>query len=312
VPQDRARFVRNLENVLESFTYWVQLNDGTSESYRVTVEPQPVLSALKCVQVYPAYTGLAPQPRALGDLALLAGSTLQLDGIASKPLQRAAARLVGPGHERPLAVDPQNPRLVRGEFTIPTGGLTGFAVPLLDQRGLRSRDEVVYRIDIVPDRAPTLSLTYPIRKEELVTAAGILLVAFEASDDFGIQAVALHYKAGESGQVQTIELDLEGRTPKTIRRRYEWRFATLQPPPVEGTTVEYWVEARDNNNVTGPGVTVTDHYFVKVVSEAEKRADLFSRFDENLSLLGNIAENQEKLNAALGDLIRGRPAARTP
>jgi hypothetical protein len=306
----RGRFTRRLDNVLETFTYRVRLNDGTSESYRITVEPQPTIAALKCVQVYPPYTGLAPQARALGDLTLLAGSTLQVEASTTKPLRRAALRLAGLETEVPLSLNERNPQLAAGQFTIPSGGLTGFSVPLLDHRGLHSRDEVVYRIDIVPDKAPTVSILYPTRKEELVTAAGTLLVSFEASDDFGIANISLHYKLGEGGTEQTVDLDLENRVPKTLRRRHEWRLATMQPPLAEGMLIEYWVVARDNNNVTGPGTTATDHYFAKVVSETEKRADLMNRLDEYLATLDGVTDAQEKLNKDLGQLIRAKPLPR--
>jgi hypothetical protein len=303
---ERGRFERNLENVLETFTYRVRLNDGISESYRVQVEPQPTLVSLKCVQHYPAYTGLPATPRALGDLTLLAGSRLQVDGIATKPLQQAKARLTGVNQELPLLVDERNPRNLSGTLTIPAGGLTGFAVALRDQRGLRSRDEVVYRVDIIPDRPPIVSLNYPTRKEELVTAQGQLLLAFEASDDYGIAEVTIHYKLAGTEEVKKIALDLEGKTPKTMRRRYEWRLADFQPPLVEGASLEYWIEARDTNDVTGPGVTVTDRYYAKVVSETEKRADLMGRLDDFLNTLGSVADTQQRLNEGLGDLIRQR------
>jgi hypothetical protein len=310
VEGQRGRFTRRLENVLETFTYRVRLNDGTSDSFRVTVEPQPTIASLKCAQVYPSYTGLAPQPRALGDLTLLAGSTLQLEGIATKPLRQAAVRFAGLGTEAPLTLNDRNPRMLTGQFAIPNGGLTGFSLPLLDERGLHSRDEVVYRIDVLPDKAPTISILYPTRKEELVTANGTLLVSFEASDDFGIAGVAIHYKLGEGTPEQTIELDLEGRAPKTLRRRHEWKLAALQPPLVEGAVVEYWIAARDNNNVTGPGVTATDHYYAKIVSETEKRTDLMNRLDDYLTTLNTVADSQEKLNQSLGELIRARPGGR--
>ncbi len=303
---DRARFGRNLDSVMESFTYRVRLNDGLSESYRVLVEPQPSLASLKCVQVYPAYTGLGQTARALGDLTLLAGSRLQLEAVATKPIQQALIRLAGDAREIPLRIDAQTARNLTGAIDIPAGGVTGFSVLLLDQRGLRSRDEVVYRIDIVPDRAPTVSLTHPTRKEELVTAQGQLLIAFEASDDFGIGNVAIHYKAAGSDEVKSIPLDLEGKTPKTLRRRYEWKLAELQPPLAEGASLEYWIEARDGNDVTGPGVTLTDRFFAKVVSETEKRADLMGRLDDFLNTLGGVAESQQKLNEGLGELIRQR------
>jgi hypothetical protein len=85
-------------------------------------------------------------------------------------------------------------------------------------------------------------------------------------------------------------------------------MSAVSPLLVERTAIEFWVEVRDTNNATGPGVTTTDHYAIKVVSEAEKRAELMSRLDEYLSQLSGVADSQLKLNQALGELIRAKPS----
>lgn len=302
--EDRARFRRKMENVQESFSYQVKLNDGVSESYRVEAQPRPALATLRCLQVYPGYTGLGQTRRALGDLALLQGSKLELTATPTKPLKRATIRLAGLNREQPMQASGKD---FTGAITIPTNTLTGFSIALVDTAGVASKDDTVYRIDIVPDKPPTVNITYPTRREELITVYGTLWVGFEASDDFGIASAFIHYKLGDATEEKVIELEMEGQHPKTMRRRYEWKMSAVSPLLVEGTTIEFWIEARDINNVTGPGITMTDHYAIKVVSEADKRAELMTRLDEYLNQLGGVADSQLKLNQALGEIIRSKP-----
>jgi hypothetical protein len=317
VAGDTARFLRVIENVQDSFDYTVYLNDGRSRKHGVRAVPRPAVAFLTCTQVYPAYTKAGSVRRAPGDLMLLAGSRLQVRVTANKEIRKGEIRLVGQDQTLPLKVDASRPRESEATIPIPAAGLSGFSIHLLDNDGLESRNPAVYRIDILPDRLPIVRITYPDRKEELVTAQARMIVGFEASDDYAIGQIRLRYKVERPDKVdaqveKALELNLGGETPRTLRRRFEWRLATLQPPPPDGSTIEYWLEVLDNNDVTGPGVSTSDHYLAKVVSEAEKRADLMSRLSDYLGTLTDVTVEQEKLSENLGELILEKPPAPAP
>ena len=74
--------------------------------------------------------------------------------------------------------------------------------------------------------------------------------------------------------------------------------------------IEYWLEAEDNNNVTGPGVGTSEHQLARVVSEAEKRADLLNRAGDYLGSISDVAGDQERLNKNLGAIIRAKTGLR--
>lgn len=303
-----AQFGRTLENVQDSFSYRFTLGDGVSQVFEVKAVPRPTVAAIECDQEFPAYTGLKPARRSLGDLTLLAGSVLRLKATATKDIRSASLRLVGVEQELPLAVDPARPRELTGQFTVPAKGLTGFQVQMLDSEGMESRENAVYRVDVLPDKAPVVRLTYPDRKEELVTRIATMLVGFEATDDFQIAKVRLRYKVDtvDNGEERAIELDLGGESPSRMRRRYDWKIPDHLPGLTEGSMIEYWIEVVDNNNATGPGVTSTDHQLARVVSDAEKRADLLNRAGDYLGSINDVAGDQEKLNRSLGEIIKAR------
>lgn len=307
-PLDRdkgGKFVRALENMQQDFTYTVRLNDGVSREHRVAVVPRPSVATIQCEQTLPAYTQLPVTRRAPGDLALLAGSRLSLTVLATRDIKSAFVRLAGLSNDIPMRVDAQNPRELRGQFSIPAKGLTGFSVEMLDSDGMESRGSAIYRIDVVPDRAPKVKVNYPDRREELVTRQAVQPIGFEATDDFRIALARLRYRVGESedAEIKTIELDPGTNGMKELRGVYSWPIRDFQPPVMEGTRIEYWLEVADNNNVTGPGIGSTEHQLLRVVTEGEKRADLLNRAGDFIGNLGDVAGDQEKLNATLGTLI---------
>jgi len=326
--ENRRRFGRTIDNVQDNFSYRFYLNDGESPAYEVKTIPRPTILSLQCDQEFPAYTRRKPLRRALGDLSLLAGSRIALTGASTKALQSAALRFLGApaavsvpvlaafpprplfrtisAEIVPMTLSGSNSKEIYGEFRVPSKGLAGFSVLLLDTEGMESRDSTVYRVDCIPDKAPSIRITYPDRKEELITRQATMPVAFEASDDFEIATLRLRYKVDtlDGGADKTVELDLEGQHPQRLKRRHEWNIGAFNPPLPEGSKIEYWIEAEDNNDTTGPGVGASEHQFAKVVSESEKRADLLNRAGDYLGSISDLASDQEKLNQKLGAIIR--------
>lgn len=303
-----SRFSRMLQSVQEPFTYRVRLNDSVIGPFQVKVLPRPTVLSITCEQTYPAYTGLGDVKRALGDLSLLAGSQLALEIKASSPLKRAWIRMAGLPQEVRMEVDPREPDKATATLTIPAKDLTGFSVQMIDKDGIAAKDTAIYRVDILPDRSPVVKITYPVRREELITPQGTLLIAFDASDDFGLDKLVLHYAIDQvnNGAGKTTEFNI-GASRKNLANHFEWKIATLNPPPPVGSTIEYWLEAKDSNTITGPGVGVTEHYQVKVVTGNEKRADLSNRITDAMSGLGEMTDTQEQITRSLGALIFEKP-----
>src|SRR5204863_1220995 len=113
---------------------------------------------------------------------------------ATKDLLSADIKLVGIESNLAMHVGAANKREMTGQFSVPAKGLTGFQIQMLDTENMESRDSAVYRVDILPDKPPTVRITYPDRKEELLTRQATMLVGFDASDDFQISKVRLKYK----------------------------------------------------------------------------------------------------------------------
>jgi hypothetical protein len=103
---------------------------------------------------------------------------------------------------------------------------------------------------------------------------------------------------------RTIDLAIDTTSPKATRGYYPWVVSSLGTEAPEGTSIEWWLEARDANNVTGPGVATTEHYVFRVVSEAEKRAELMSKLGDVFSEINTVREDQVDLSTKLGAMVQ--------
>jgi hypothetical protein len=196
---------------------------------------------------------------------------------------------------------------------IPAKDVAGMTFQLVDSEGVESRSMAVHRIEVVPDLPPTIRILLPARREELLTKKATLLLGFDAKDDFGVAKVLLHYAVNwtEGAPHKTLELDLGTEQPKTLERRFEWKIERITPAPAVNDTIDFWLEARDANDVTGPGIAVMpEHYQARIVTEEEKRADLANRLNDTLRTLDAVRQSQEDLAQKLGDLIHEKPGNR--
>ncbi len=314
--ENAAHFSRLLQSVQEPFEYRIALGDAETETFRIKVKPRPTVASVECRQIFPAYTQLPPQRRAVGDLKVLPGSKLELKIRTSRMVKTALMQMLGadgapPVFEAPMRPDPKDESLFSSEITVPAKDVTGLTFYLADDDGVESRGGAVYRIELVPDAPPTIRVLWPDRREELLTARATMLLAFEAKDDFGVAKVRLHFAVdwAEGAPHQTIDLDLGAKSDRVLAKRFDWKMSAIQPPLSEGQTVDYWLEAQDANDVTGPGIATMEHFQIRIVSEADKRADLANRLSDTIEGLNDVRQRQEEVNKALGEIIFEKPPA---
>ena len=324
------RFSLEVKSVDHPFTYSITLNDGEAGPYDIKTVPRPNVTSIDCVQVYPPYTGLADLKRTVGNLALLAGSKLKIHAITNSKVVQAAIKLAGVDGTLPLTISGADGTELTGEIAIPADKLTGFSIQLTNVAGVTSGDETQYRIDLIPDHPPTAQLTAPERLQELYTLKAKPKIAFTATDDYGLAKATLCYRfvrdqdetaAADSDTPAPaplpptqIPIDLGTGHPLTFNGSYVLDLSALKPPVTEGMSIEYWLEAEDDNNVTGPGVGASEHHVIKVVSEAEKKAEVMNRMDDALSVVNELQDHESKINDNLGSTIQGRqqPAPAPP
>jgi len=149
--------------------------------------------------------------------------------------------------------------------------------------------------------------------QETITLRAKPVIAFEASDDYGLTKLTFNYQlippmvAGETdarppSDVQTIPIAIK---PAKEGRHYEYTLDVAAQTPAwqEGYTVNYWIEATDNNTVTGPGITKTEHKQFGVISVEAKEAEILARLKQNAAEIDSLSGTQQKINNDVEEAI---------
>lgn len=323
-------FSLTLKNLSESFQARIQLNDATSPAIDVKVLPRPGVKDLEIWATTPAYAGGRREKKNPGDLILLAGSTLDLSITSTKPL--ALTRTLqgsGEGQSRIVFVGQNNTRtgvaaltrslspeqsaLATGKAIAIPPATTGFMVYLVDADGLESKDPVLHRLDVIPDRSPRLVILAPTLKEEVVTRSAQIRIALEAEDDVALAHLRLCYSLKSpgsemAGPLRTIELNVlsTASDSRLFRGYYPWSLPSIGPLP-EGTVIEWYIEATDNNTLTGPGVTRSEPFLTRIGTEDQVRDLLMTRLAGAMQSLEDSQQSQQDLARDLGKLITEKP-----
>jgi len=312
LPDKPATFSFTLHNVQTAFKYSFTLNDGHGPEFTVTAKVPPSVTAIECEQFFPDYTGLPSRKLAPTELALLAGSHLKVRATSTDPLKSAKVVLQGVTQTIDATLDSAGTH-IEADIPIPAKDLAGFSLHLVDQSGVSSANETVYPIQIIPDAPPVVKILEPTDDHETITLRAKPVIAFDASDDYGLTSLTIDYQiippmiagaedAQPPSDVQSIPVKIK-TTQEGRHYDYVLDVAAQNPAWKEGDTINYWIEAKDNNTVTGPGVTKTDHQQFGVISVEAKQAEIMDRLKQNAAEIDRLSNAQQKINNDVGEAI---------
>jgi hypothetical protein len=312
LPDTPDTFTLSMHNVQTAFKYSFYLNDGHSAEFTVTAKPPPAVSNLACEQTFPGYTTLPSRKLAPTELSLLAGSQLKVEADCTDPLKSATVIMQGINKTVEATLSNGGTHL-EATLSIPAKDLTGFSIHLVDQADVNSANETVYPIVLIPDNPPTVKIIEPADDQETITLRAKPVIAFDATDDYGITKLAIFYQlippmvAGETdnrppADPQQIPITVKGPNEG---HQYEYLLDVSKQVPAwqEGYTVNYWIEATDNNTVTGPGVTKTDHKQFGIISLEAKQAEILDRLKQNAAEIDSLSGTQQKINNDVQEAI---------
>ncbi|RKY04240.1 hypothetical protein DRP77_04370, partial [Candidatus Poribacteria bacterium] len=258
-----------LENLTRSIEYYVSVSDSRSPVYAVTVIREPMLGRFRYEIVYPPYTGLSPRLLEWngGDIRALVGSVATLKGESTKPLQSASIAFES-GARVELEIG-EDGRTVEGEFKVEKEDRYRFE--LTDTEGISNTNPVEYVVVPIEDEPPKLQFISP-EPDVMLDESMLLPIRVAAEDDFGIVSMKLVYEIEGSTRRGEIELRKFEKPITAITFDYTWDLDPIGLLPDD--VVRYWVEARDANDVTGPGIGRTEVQIARMPSVEDLYAEV--------------------------------------
>ena len=284
-------------NVIEPFEFRARGGDAFTPWIRVELVEQPAVEELHLEVTPPKYTGEGKQELAAGKgpYFVLQGTSLALSATANKPLVRA--ELVIEGKPLPLA-------LARGakEFsgTVSPAQLVAgqYVIELEDTEGLTSRRPTTFGLRLRADREPRV-------RAKLVGVSGMVVpqarvpLECRVTDDYAVTNVEVSYVWRDEMTQQPNQGTVELPAAKDALRTRELAFsdaidlAALKLPT--GTSLNFHIAARDNDDVKGPNVGKSSDFLLRIVTEEELRTDLLRREKEQRQELERLLKQQEDL-----------------
>ncbi len=299
-------FTRELSNIREPFSYRFELNDGVGEEHHVKVRYLPAVREISFTQAYPAYTGLPDALLPPTTLKLLEGGTLRIQGSATKPL-RGGSLVWDSGERFPVVAQSES---FEASFAVPGSGLKSFTLQLEAADGERSSEQAPYRVELVVDKPPSITLSKPAEENLTAVMNAKLPLHFEARDDFGLASVALLYRIsrplanGELRDSEAGKFELGTPGKPVLQGDFLWDLGKLMPAVPTGGSVTFWLEVEDNNGIAGPTVARSTTRTVRIVTEEEKRQELLELLSAKAAALEQLYQQQRALNRDTEESLR--------
>lgn len=300
-PSQAGVFTVSIGGAEESFSYVLRSGDGKSRTHRIRVQAPPRVVDLEIRQQFPEYTGLGTVVRSIGNLNLLAGSTVLVKGRFSEPVESAVLVLSGSDARIPLELERSG---FAGSFPAGPATVDGFLIEMNCGPQLPVFRSPVYPLMIVADRPPTAAIRKP-GPEETATAQARVGVEWEADDDYGLASAELLFRPlGSESKPVVVPVQTIGTGAKNIKGTFAWDLRKTAPALREGDEIEYWIEVRDRNQLTGPGRGAAPRQLLRIVSPSEKKAELLGQLLEAVDALEEVREDQKKAERTLDQTLK--------
>jgi hypothetical protein len=297
-PTDTVNFSHEINEVRRTFKYWVGAGELNSEIFTVTVVDKPRVIGLKLTYNYPDYTGLAPLvvDENDGNISAVKGTRVKISAAANKEV-KAAMLVFADGDTQALEVDKQR---LSGSLRIMENG--SYHINVTDDLGHHNEQPIEYRIEKIADLFPEVDIYSPGVPVDLDDRMALDL-GVKLFDDFGFSKINLIYRIfspmGETFEVNE-PLPFARDAGRDFELRHHWAMDEIGLEP--GGYVEYYIEAFDNDNISGPKRGLSQVLTARLPSLDEMFAYLEDEGEEQVSTLEELRRQQENLSERMEEL----------
>jgi hypothetical protein len=264
-------------------------NGFNSKSYDINVLEKPNILDMAVRLKYPAYTGRSNENVSnVGDLAVPVGTDIEwLFGAENTD----ALSMLFPGEEKAQNAERADRKMYSVRKKVMQDGVYKI---IISNSQLPNADSVSYTLTVIPDLFPSIDL----EKFTDSTDNRVVYLAGEASDDYGIRNLSLHYSIEREGKVikqETMPMAISPGKQTTYNYTLNMRSFDLKA----GDKFSYYFQVWDNDAVQGSKSSKTAMMFYQMptMDEVEKKEE--SNNEQIKSDLENAMKEVEELQKAL-------------
>ncbi len=249
---------------------------------------------------FPAYTQLKKQTLLEGSIKALPGTEVKLNGNSNLPVDGAELVVNNRDH---FIMDVNGLRNLKGSFIIREKGQYQFKVKTPEGKKLLLAEK--YSIELEQDKSPQVIL-FPANPKPVYYETDNVQMFYEAHDDFGIRQIDLIARINETTLTKRIKRFKQPEKDSTGNFTWSLALEALQP----GDEVQYFLEVKDNDNVTGPNTGQSEIYRF-IIFDSRKEQENLVRLQEELSekmiaLLAKGLVEGEVLKTTITDPLYGK------
>ncbi len=313
-----------LEKVSRPLQYYISVEAAVSESHQLTISDEPVVTAFQYRLNYPIYTQLQPQtlPANIGTIQTLFGTEVVFTGQSNKPLKEASVVLEVSGEvplglrettsgqssgqpvaEADIAGTTQRSHGIQGSFIAQQS--EKYHIRITDVEGFMNRDPINYTLTVFEDAVPDVSIVAPAR-DTILDNTMLVALKVEATDDYGIQEIQLVYRVEVEGTEEVnVPLKRWGVEGADVRRSvfltYTWDVDRIGIFP--GEVLAYYIQALDNDDVSGPNVGKSPTYTLRFPSLSEMYDSVAAEQEAEQRGLDELFDEQADATGLVDDLL---------
>jgi hypothetical protein len=260
--------------------YRIGAGDAMSAIYRLDVRPQTAIKTRTTTIDPPAYTGLLKTTAPDSNLVqgIVPGSQLRTELNFNNPLTELVAT-EDKGAEVKIAGSGTH-------WTLTTRLMATETVKLNFKDNEGAEDQASMQFAVKADDPPRITIVDPAEGRDLIaTKTARLKVRFAATDNFGLGDVAIYQSTPDKDDARLVQNFPQAKGEKSLSMNAEVPLESLAG---DDDRVTLRIVARDQNDVTGPGVTTSRPIVVSLKSadKLEKQiGEAVSKLQKNLEAL---------------------------
>ncbi len=308
-PRPQNRFELGLKSVKEPFTYYLTAGDGRSAMYEVSVRPCPKITRLRASYDFPRYTGLKRiEEESPGrEFKGVEGTKVRIDFETSIPIKDS--QVVLPDRKYSIRWDRSRQK---GWFSFTIEKDSVFSISLSADTGADNHRDQPYRIRVIPDNPPTVTLL-GVPEPPTLFREDPLELKYVAADDFGLGELYLRsFGSSDRREIKENSIPLQQGSAKKAEGVFSIELSELVEENLP--TLQFELVAVDTKGQE----TATPRFQIDIIAETPDRqlAELIEMLDFQLNKhhwiyppLRSVSETLNAQAGRLGILLDGMDAS---